>query len=79
MIYIIPGHTDVVMGLISLNRADVYERLRFFQSGKALLKLELLKSDNILILSKQLFFLWHGLVTQDQKGCSVLVYFTSSL
>ncbi|XP_077054565.1 cystathionine gamma-lyase-like isoform X2 [Siphateles boraxobius] len=26
------GHTDVVMGLISLNRADVYERLRFFQS-----------------------------------------------
>ncbi|XP_039544940.1 cystathionine gamma-lyase-like isoform X2 [Pimephales promelas] len=26
------GHSDVVLGLISLNRADVYERLRFFQS-----------------------------------------------
>ncbi|ROL44497.1 Cystathionine gamma-lyase [Anabarilius grahami] len=26
------GHTDVVMGLISLNRGDLYERLKFLQS-----------------------------------------------
>ncbi|XP_067316038.1 cystathionine gamma-lyase-like isoform X2 [Pseudorasbora parva] len=26
------GHTDVVMGLISLNREDLYERLKFLQS-----------------------------------------------
>ncbi|KTG03630.1 hypothetical protein cypCar_00005424 [Cyprinus carpio] len=31
------GHSDVVMGLISLNRDDIYERLKFLQNGKALL------------------------------------------
>ncbi len=35
IIHVIPGHSDVVMGLISLNRDDIYERLKFLQNGKA--------------------------------------------
>lgn len=71
----IPGHTDVVMGLISLNRGDLYERLKFLQSGKALpnLNRNLLKfifdnlSDDILIFSKQLFSLWHDFDSVEIK------------
>uniref|UniRef100_A0A672QRL1 Cystathionine gamma-lyase n=1 Tax=Sinocyclocheilus grahami TaxID=75366 RepID=A0A672QRL1_SINGR len=33
IIHVIPGHSDVVMGLISLNRDDLYERLKFLQNG----------------------------------------------
>lgn len=27
------GHSDVVMGLVSMNREDLYERLKFLQNG----------------------------------------------
>lgn len=28
------GHSDVVMGLVSVNREDLYERLKFLQNGE---------------------------------------------
>ncbi len=28
------GHSDVVMGMVSLNRDDLYERLKFLQNGE---------------------------------------------
>lgn len=28
------GHSDVVMGLVSVNRDDLYERLKFLQNGE---------------------------------------------
>lgn len=28
------GHSDVVMGLVSVNREDLHDRLKFLQNGK---------------------------------------------
>lgn len=28
------GHSDVVMGLVSMNRQDLYDKLKFLQNGE---------------------------------------------
>lgn len=28
------GHSDVVMGLVSINREDLYDKLKFLQNGE---------------------------------------------
>lgn len=32
--FYLTGHSDVVMGLVSVNREDLYERLKFLQNGE---------------------------------------------
>lgn len=36
------GHSDVVMGLISVNRTDLYEKLKYLQNGEFRIQLLLL-------------------------------------